>query len=165
MTDNKIDNKIQRVVEELKIAQQSKNISYQEIVERTRANGEYVSLGTVKNVFGKETKHNHSYEHTILPIVRALSPEDKDNVDIVLLQARLDPKDEMLREKDKVIAELRQRLENKELRHKDRETTLLEQLEFCKEQIAFKDKQIKRFHENIDRKDAMLSKLLTKEEK
>ena len=40
----------------------------------------------------------------------------------------------------------------------------MEQIEFYKDQIKFKDEQIKRFAENIDRKDAMLRKFFTKDD-
>lgn len=159
-----VDKKILKVIEDLKVARREKNISYQEIANRTEANGEPVSLSTIKLVFSDKPKHNHNYENVILPIANALSPDNDDDIDIKLLQARLDLKDEMLREKNRNIDELKERLKMKDQRHKERESTFLNQIEFYKDQILFQKDQIKRFHNNIDRKDAMLRKLLIKDD-
>ena len=64
-----VDKKILKVIEDLKIARKEKGISYQEIANRTQANGEPVSLSTIKLVFSEKTKHNHNYENVILPML------------------------------------------------------------------------------------------------
>ena len=155
-----VDKKIQKIIQELKVAREQKNISYQEIVNRTEENGEGVSLSTVKLVFSNKPKHNHSYEHVILPIIRAITPEDSDDIDIKLLQTRLDLKDELLGQKDKEIAELKERLSNKDLRYKEREKFYKDLIESYKEEIQFKNDRIRRFEENIDRKDAVIRELV-----
>lgn len=159
-----VDKKILKVIEDLKIARKEKGISYQEIANRTEANGEPVSLSTIKLVFSEKTKHNHNYENVILPIANALLPSDEDDIDVKLLQARLDLKDEMIREKNRSIEDLKERIATKDQKYKDREMFFKEQLGFYKAQIAFKDGEIKRFQENIDRKDAMLRKYLNEDE-
>lgn len=155
-----VDKKIHKIIQELKIAREQKNISYQEIANRTEANGEAVSLSTIKLVFSEKTKHNHSYEHIILPIIHALTPENSDDIDIKLLQTRLDLKDELIGQKDKEIEELKQRLENKDQRYKEREGFYKDLIKSNKEEIQFKNDQIKRFEENIDRKDAFIRELV-----
>ena len=166
-----VDKKILKVIEDLKIARKEKGISYQEIANRTEANGEPVSLSTIKLVFSEKTKHNHNYENIILPIANALSPSDENDIDVKLLQARLDLKDEMIKEKSKIIEEQKERISYKDHNHKERERFLIEQIEFYKEQIKakdeqirFRDKQIRRYEENIDRKDKELKRLYTERE-
>ena len=155
-----VDKKILKVIEDLKVAREKKGISYQEIANRTEANGEPVSLSTIKLVFSEKTKHNHNYENVILPIANALAPDDNDDIDIKLFQARLDLKDAMLKEQKRTIEELKERLSNKDQRYKDREVFYKELIKSNKEELQFKNDQIKRFEENIDRKDAMICELI-----
>ena len=165
-----VDEKILKIIEELKVAREQKKISYKEIVARTEANGEGVSIGSVKNVFSKTTKHNHDYQHTILPIIHVLTPERADDIDFELLKTRVDLKDSFIQQKNDEIEELKERLESKSQKHKERERFLIEQIEFYKEQIKikdeqikFRDEQIKRYETNIDRKDAMIRKFIEEE--
>lgn len=155
-----VDKKILKVIEDLKVAREKKGISYQEIANRTEANGEPVSLSTIKLVFSEKTKHNHNYENVILPIANALAPDDNDDIDIKLFQARLDLKDAMLKEQKRTIEELKERLSNKDQRYKDREVFYKELIKSNKEELQFKNDQIRRFEENIDRKDAMIRELI-----
>lgn len=155
-----VDKKILKVIEDLKVAREKKGISYQEIANRTEANGEPVSLSTIKLVFSEKTKHNHNYENVILPIANALAPDDNDDIDIKLFQARLDLKDAMLKEQNRTIEDLKERLSNKDQRYKEREVFYKELIKSNKEELQFKNDQIKRFEENIDRKDAMIRELI-----
>jgi transcriptional regulator with XRE-family HTH domain len=157
---------VNEIIKDLRIVREQKGITYQQIADITEANGEAVSLSTIKKVFGGEYNHNHSYEHTIRPIARALEAEDKKvgDIDYQLLVARLELKDTILQQQEEIIKALKTRLERKDSRHKDREALYLEQIDFYKDQIRFKDEQIRRYQANIDRKDAMLRKLLAEEE-
>lgn len=155
-----VDKKILKVIEDLKVAREKKGISYQEIANRTEANGEPVSLSTIKLVFSEKTKHNHNYENVILPIANALAPDDNDDIDIKLFQARLDLKDAMLKEQNRTIEDLKERLSNKDQRYKEREVFYKELIKSNKEELQFKNDQIRRFEENIDRKDAMIRELI-----
>lgn len=155
-----VDKKILKVIEDLKVARVEKGISYQEIANRTEANGEPVSLSTIKLVFSEKTKHNHNYENVILPIANALAPDDNDDIDIKLFQARLDLKDAMLKEQNRTIEDLKERLSNKDQRYKEREVFYKELIKSNKEELQFKNDQIRRFEENIDRKDAMIRELI-----
>lgn len=155
-----VDKKILKVIEDLKVAREKKGISYQEIANKTEANGEPVSLSTIKLVFSEKTKHNHNYENVILPIANALAPDDNDDIDIKLFQARLDLKDAMLKEQKRTIEELKERLSNKDQRYKEREVFYKELIKSNKEELQFKNDQIRRFEENIDRKDAMIRELI-----
>lgn len=155
-----VDKKILKVIEDLKVAREKKGISYQEIANRTEANGEPVSLSTIKLVFSEKTKHNHNYENVILPIANALAPDDNDDIDIKLFQARLDLKDAMLKEQNRTIEDLKERLSNKDQRYKEREVFYKDLIKSNKEELQFKNDQIRRFEENIDRKDAMIRELI-----
>lgn len=145
-------------IEELKDLRKEKGITYQQIVDETEANGEAVSLSTIKHVFSDKYNHDHDWKTVLRPIANVLMPpSEDDDLETRALQTRLALNKE-------IIKQLQDRLDAKEKKHKDREEFLVEQINFYKDQIKFKDEQIKRFHENIDRKDAMIRKLLVEEE-
>ncbi len=152
-------------IEELKDLRKEKGITYQQIVDETEANGEAVSLSTIKHVFSDKYNHDHDWKSVLRPIANVLMPpSEDDDLETRALQTRLELNKE-------IIKQLQDRLETKEQKHKDREAFLLEQISFYKDQIVFcqdqmkvKDAEIKRFQENIDRKDAMLRKFLEETE-
>ena len=142
------------LIAELKELRKEKGITYQQIADMTEANGEAVSLSTIKMVFSNKFRHDHDYKNVLKPIANVLiPPSDDDSLELKTLQTRLEYKDE-------IISQLQDRIAAKDQKHRDRETFLMEQIDFYKEQIKFKDEQIKRFAENIDRKDAMLRQFL-----
>lgn len=146
------------LIEELKQLRIEKDMSYQQIVNATEEIGCRVSLSSVKSVFSDKQEHDHDYKHTLKPIADVLTtPSEENDLEIKVWQTRLEIKDE-------IIIQLRERLDKKEQKHKDREEFLMEQLRFYKEQIQFKDSQIKRLNEAIDRKDKMIRKRLLEEE-
>lgn len=147
-------NKQEELIEELRILKEEKGFTFQQIADRTRENGEEVSLSTIKLVFSDKRQHNHDYNNILVPIFNAMSPKSEDDdITIKILQTRLEMKNE-------IIAQLRERLDKKENNYKDREEFLIDQLNFCKDQIQFKDSQIKRLNEAIDRKDKMIRRKL-----
>lgn len=142
----------QQLIQELRQLKEEKGYTFQDIVDMTEANGEGVSLSTVKKVFSDKCTHNHDYEHTLRPIAEALSPESEDEtLNEAIFRTRLQIKEEIIRG-------LKERLEAKELKWKDREEFLKEQLLFYRQQIHFKDEQIKLLNERIDRRDELLRK-------
>lgn len=143
------------LINELKALRLEKGITYQDIADRTEANGEAVSLSTIKMVFSDRFQHDHDYNKVLRPIANVLSPPE-DTLSDKILQTRLDLKDE-------IIGQLQTRLDRKERVSKEREEFLKEQLQFYRDQIQFKDSQIKRLNEAIDRKDAMIRKYLINE--
>lgn len=145
-------------IDELKALRKEKGISYQQIADETEANGEAVSLSTIKHVFSDKYNHDHDWKNVLRPIANVLMPPtEDDDLETRALQTRLELNKE-------IIKQLQDRLEAKEQKHKDREAFLMEQIAFYKDQIKFKDDEIKRFQENIDRKDAMLRKYLNEDE-
>lgn len=146
-----VNSKKLELIQELKELRQQKGMTYQQIADKTVENGEGVSLSTIKLVFSDTRSHDHDYNNVLKPIANALS--DEDTLEIKVLQTRLSLKDE-------IISQLRDRLARKEQRHRDQEAMLLEQLAFYRDEVKFKSEEIKRFQQNIDRKDAMLRKYL-----
>ena len=146
-----VNNKKLELIRELQELRQQKGMTYQQIADKTAANGEAVSLSTIKLVFSTTRTHDHDYNNVLKPIANALS--DEDTLEIKVLQTRLSLKDE-------IISQLRERIARKEQRYRDQEAMLLEQLAFYRDEVKFKSEEIKRFQQNIDRKDAMLRKYL-----
>ena len=151
-------------IDELKELRKEKGITYQQIADETEKNGEAVSLSTIKHVFSDKYNHDHDWKSVLRPIANVLMPpSEDDDLETRALQTRLELNKE-------IIKQLQERLATKEQKHKDREAFLLEQISFYKDQIVFyqdqmkvKDAEIKRFQENIDRKDSMLRKFLSEE--
>lgn len=153
-----INIKKQELIRELKQLKEERGYTFQDIVDITEANGEAISLSTVKKVFSGKCDHNHDYEHTLRPIAEALSPSSEEGgLNEAIFRTRLQIKEE-------IIKQLKERLEAKELKWKNREEFLKEQLAFYKQQIHFKDEQIKLLNERIDRKDGLLRKVLVEKE-
>lgn len=147
----------QQLIQELRQLKEEKGYTFQDIVDMTEANGEGVSLSTVKKVFSDKCVHNHDYEHTLRPIAEALSPESEDEtLNEAIFRTRLQIKEE-------IIKQLKDRLNTKEEKWKDREEFLKEQLAFYRQQIGFKDEQIRLLNERIDRKDEVLRKVLVED--
>lgn len=147
-----------KFIDELRELREVRGLTYQQIADETEANGEAVSLSTIKHVFSEKYSHDHSWESVLRPIANVLMPpSEDDDLETKALQTRIELNKE-------IIKQLQDRLEAKEQKHKDREAFLMEQIAFYKDQIKFKDDEIKRFQENIDRKDAMLRKYLNEDE-
>ena len=145
-------------IEELKALRKEKGITYQQIADETEVNGEPVSLSTIKHVFSDKYSHDHDWKTILRPIANVLiPPTEDDDLETRALQTRIELNKE-------IIKQLQERLEAKERKHKDREAFLMEQIDFYKAQIVFKDNEIKRFQENIDRKDSMLRKYLSEDD-
>lgn len=145
-------------IEELKALRKEKGITYQQIADETEVNGETVSLSTIKHVFSDKYSHDHDWKTVLRPIANVLiPPTEDDDLETRALQTRIELNKE-------IIKQLQERLEAKERKHKDREAFLMEQIDFYKAQIVFKDNEIKRFQENIDRKDSMLRKYLSEDD-
>lgn len=151
-----------KFIAELKELREARGITYQQIADATEANGEAVSLSTIKHVFSDKYSHDHSWESVLRPIANVLMPpSEDDDLETKALQTRIELNKE-------IIKQLQDQLKHEKESHKSREQFLIEQIDFYKEQIKTKDeelrfraKQIKRYEENIDRKDAELRRLYT----
>lgn len=149
-----VNTKKHELIEELKALRKEKDITYQYIADKTLENGTPVSLSTIKLVFSDTKNHDHDYNNILRPIADVLSPRTEDDqLEVRILQTRLELKEE-------IINQLQIRISKKDKKHSDREAFLMEQLGFYKDQIIFKDSQITRLNEAIDRKDKMIRERL-----
>ena len=157
------------IIEHLKRVKDEKHLTFEEIVNITEEHGERVSLSTVKNVFSENDKHVHDYRNTIKPIARAILGDlNDDQYPIAGSYAAISEYKEFVIEKleeqldqyKQQIQVLLQQKESSSRKHKEREAFFLEEIDFYKKQIEWKDSQIKQSREDINRKDAMIRKLL-----
>lgn len=121
------------MIAKLRAAKEAKELSYQDIVDITEANGEAVSIATVKRVFAKDANiEDFRYSQTMRPIIRAVLGMDEDTeppaetptvqqseqyyAEIVALKAVVDLKSTMLEkaelEAQKKIDFLKQTIED-----------------------------------------------------
>ena len=156
---------IKNIIEHLKRVKEEQGVSFKEISDRTMENGEYVSESTIKKVFSPTTHHAHSYEKTIKPIARALIGDlDDAKYPIAGSYAAINEyKDVIIDQLRRQLDQAKSRQEASSHKHHEHEAILLAQLDFYKEQIKFKDEEIKRLVSNIDRKDATIRQLVIKD--
>lgn len=143
--------KEKELIEELKRLRLERGFTYQEIADKTEENGEPVSLSTIKLVFSDRDTHQHDYKRVLKPIANVLLPFEDDKTEFQIVQTILDYKNEIIRQ-------LQERIDKKESRYRLQIQSLEEDNKFLKDQIRFKDSQIKRLNEAIDRKDTIIRK-------
>ena len=138
--------KKEELIEELKALRKEKDMTYQQIADRTAENGEAVSLSTIKLVFSETRNHDHDYNNILKPISKVLMrPSEEDSLEIKALQTQLDLSYE-------IINQLKARLDEKDQTYKE----LMNLYEQQQKEIEFKNEQIKHHNESIDRKDAAI---------
>lgn len=141
--------KKEELIEELKALRKEKDMTYQQIADRTAENGEAVSLSTIKLVFSETRNHDHDYNNILKPISKVLMrPSEEDSLEIKALQTQLDLSYE-------IINQLKARLDEKDQTYKE----LMNLYEQQQKEIEFKNEQIKHHNESIDRKDAAIREL------
>ena len=140
-----LQKRIADIITSLKKVREENGLSYQRIVDLVEENGDYVSISTVRRVFEEGSEaYGFQYENTLKPIAAAVlglygSSEDVTPDEADTMKAIIDYKSER-------IADLQERLKRAEESYKRR-------IEFLKSQIALKD-------ERIDRRDALIEKML-----
>ena len=137
--------KIADIVSKLKKVREENGLSYQKIVDLVEKNGDYVSLSTVKRVFedGSEA-YGFQFENTLKPIANAVLGIYSET-DIVSV-SEVDALKAVVAYKSDRISELESQLNRTEDSYRRR-------LDFLKEQITLKDQR-------IDKRDAMIERLL-----
>ena len=144
-----LKSKKEELIEELKALRKEKDMTYQQIADRTAENGEAVSLSTIKLVFSETRNHDHDYNNILKPISKVLMrPSEEDSLEIKALQTQLDLSYE-------IINQLKARLDEKDQTYKE----LMNLYEQQQKEIEFKNEQIKHHNESIDRKDAAIREL------
>lgn len=143
-----LQEKVADIISRLKKVREDNGLSYQRISDLVEQNGGYVSMSTIRRVFepGSES-YGWQYEHTLRPIADAVLGVYGSGADgIVADEDTVEALRAVIRYKNDRIAELEERIVQLEKSYHRR-------LDFMKEQIVLKDTR-------IDRRDAMIEKLV-----
>ena len=141
----------QEVITKLKAVKKENELTLPRIMDMIEANGEYISMTTLRRVFAanSEQDDSFSYDKTIRPIARALLFQEED-------QETQSSSSAIEIEGLKAII----RLKNEEIDH------LHEQIELIKEErdqrISFLLDQIGKKDKRMDEKDSIIHKLMDK---
>ena len=140
-----LQHKVAAIITQLKKVREENGLSYQRIVDLVEQNGSYVSISTVRRVFeeGSET-YGFQYENTLKPIANAVlgiytATNEVTTDEADAMKAIIDYKSER-------IAQLETQLARTQESYKRR-------IDFLMNQITLKDSR-------IDRRDAMIEKLI-----
>ena len=137
--------KVAAIITQLKKVREENGLSYQKIVDLVEQNGGYVSISTVRRVFedGSEA-YGFQYENTLKPIADAVLGIYTDTGEVTADEA--DAMKAIIDYKSDRIAQLEAQLARTQESYKRR-------IDFLMNQIALKDSR-------IDRRDAMIEKLI-----
>jgi len=143
----------QEIIVQLKAVQEKKHLSIPDIISMVAATGEPVSETAIRRVFKKDSEINDSfnYEHTLRPIAQALLVLDSG--EDAVAQASTKAFLAINEYKDEKIAELEQQKQNMMEQYQRRCDEYETRMAFLRDQIEKKD-------ERMDRKDAIIEKLL-----
>lgn len=144
-------------IKRLKQIKQEQGLSIPQIMEIMEKRGKYVSEGTLKKVFadGSEDKP-FRYQDSIAPVADVL-------LDIYGDTSGLDDADslrQIIREKNKLIELLMIKVEEKDEEAKKHEKLYEDRKTAFEKTIESLELQVHRLHEQVDRKDAMIEKML-----
>lgn len=144
-------------IKRLKQIKQEQGLSIPQIMEIMEKRGKYVSEGTLKKVFadGSEDKP-FRYQDSIAPVADVL-------LDIYGDTSGLDDADslrQIIREKNKLIELLMIKVEEKGEEAKKHEKLYEDRKTAFEKTIESLELQVHRLHEQVDRKDAMIEKML-----
>lgn len=145
----------QEIIRSLKAVQEAQSLSIPQIKTMLDATGAYVSMTTLRRVFAKdsETEDSFNYETTLRPIAQVLLHDKGHYTQDEIVLAKYEMYEAICRHKDDVIADLRTQLEALRDEHDARCRECEKRQSFLMEQIALKDKR-------MERKDAIIDKLL-----
>lgn len=139
------------IIKKLKEVRLEKELSFGDILTLMEANGDFVSKSTLSRVFADGSEDgSFKYEETIRPIAEALldieTIEDTDNMDVQAMKVMIQYKKMVINDLEKKISTLESELDKSKLKYHDKMDKEREQfqksLNFCREQIALKDKRI-----------------------
>lgn len=176
-----MNKKIENIIPKLREAKEAKGLSYQDITDITEANGEYVSVSSVKRVFAKDSDiSSFRYNQTIRPIIRAvlgLDAETEEPTDdpkqaeeyyttIEAMKAVIDFKHQQLEEYAKEIERLREAIQKSEEAHQKALDSVLTdarlKIEHLKDQITYLRSVNDRNLQTISQQSRTIEKLLSK---
>ena len=132
----------------LKATQKERNLSIPDIMQLLSDAKSPLGETTVRRVFkaGSEDHDSFNYNSTLKPLVEALAVYGKSDAETKLLLATNDYKDNLIEELKRQKEELREQYEKRLAEHEARTA-------FLRNQIELKDTR-------MDRKDAIIEKLL-----
>lgn len=146
-----------RTIRRLKEIKQQQGLSISQIMNMMEERGQFVSEATMKKVFadGSEEK-SFRYQDTIMPIADVL-------LDIYGDTSGLDDVESLrniIREKNKLIEMLMMKLEEIQGAHKEKEAVYADRKSAYERQITHLEAQVSRYELALDRKDALIERLL-----
>lgn len=146
-----------KTIRRLKEIKSEQGLSIPQIIDMMEAAGQFVSEATLKKVFaeGSEEK-NFRYQDTIMPIADVLLDlyGDKSGLDDV------ESLREIIREKNKFIESLLVKIEEQKAVYANKETVYEDRKAAYERQIGQLEAQNKRYELEIDRKDALIERLI-----
>lgn len=171
----------ENIIPKLREAKEVKGLSYQDITDITEANGEYVSVSSVKRVFSKDADlSNFRYNQTIRPIIRAvlgLDAETEEPTDdpkqaeeyyttIEAMKAVIDFKHQQLEEYAKEIERLKEAIQKSEEAHQKELEAIAAgerlKIEHLKDQIQYLRSVNDQNLQTISQQSRTIEKLLSK---
>ena len=154
------------IILKLKEVREEKGLSYGDILDLMEKSGDFVSKSTLSRVFAEGSEEcSFKYEETIRPIAKALldieTIEDTDNMDVQAMKSLLKYKMQLIEDLEQKVETLSGELAKEKLKYhekldKEREN-FQKSLNFCREQIALKDKRIDQL---LDTNIKLLNQLL-----
>lgn len=146
-----------KTIHRLKEIKNEQGLSIQKIMELLEARGQFVSEATLKKLFsdGSEEK-NFRYQDTIMPVADVLLDlyGDKSGLDDV------ESLRSIIREKNKFIELLMMKLEEQATAHAEKEKVYADRKAAFESQIEQMKAQIARCEIALDRKDALIERLI-----
>lgn len=147
-----------KTIHRLKEIKAQQGLSISQIMKMMEDRGQYVSEATLKKVFaeGSEEKYHFRYQDTIMPIADVL-------LDIYGDTSGLDDVESLrniIREKNKLIELLMLKLEEVQSAHKEKDAVYADRKEAFERQISHLEAQVSRYELALDRKDALIERLL-----
>lgn len=171
----------ENIIPKLREAKEVKGLSYQDITDITEANGEYVSVSSVKRVFSKDADlSNFRYNQTIRPIIRAvlgLDAETEEPTDdpkqaeeyyttIEAMKAVIDFKHQQLEEYAKEIERLKAAIQKSEEAHQKEIESIAAgerlKIDHLKDQITYLRSVNDQNLQTISQQSRTIEKLLSK---
>ena len=146
-----------RTIRRLKEIKTQQGLSISQIMKMMEERGQFVSEATMKKVFadGSEEK-SFRYQDTIMPIADVL-------LDLYGDTSGLDDAESLrsiIREKNKLIEMLMMKLEEIQSAHKEKEVVYADRKTAFERQISHLEAQVSRYELALDRKDALIERLL-----
>ena len=146
-----------RTIHRLKEIKTEQGLSISQIMKMMEERGQFVSEATLKKIFadGSEER-NFRYQDTIMPVADVLLDlyGDKSGIDDAESLRHI------IREKNKLIELLMMKLEEQAKAHAEKEIVYADRKAAFEKQIEHLEAQIARYEQALDRKDALIKRLL-----